>query len=37
MVCLFLPKNVGFGRYRRFKVLGLHGRLDLIALFILGF
>jgi len=37
MVCLFLPKNVWFGRYRRFRVLGLHGRFNLIIVFILGF
>jgi hypothetical protein len=37
MVCLVLLKSVGFGRYGRFRVLGLHGRFDLIAFFILGF
>jgi hypothetical protein len=37
VVCLVLLKSEWFGRYRKFKVLGLHGRLNWIALFILGF
>jgi hypothetical protein len=33
MVKLVLPKNVGFARYRRFGVFGLHGHFDLILVF----
>jgi hypothetical protein len=32
----FLPKNVRFGRYKRFKVLRLHGCFNLITLFYFG-
>ncbi len=37
VVELFLPKNLGFARYRRFRVFGLHGYFDFIAVFFLGF
>jgi hypothetical protein len=37
LVKLFLPKNVGFGRYWRFGVFGLHGHLDPIVIFFWGF
>jgi hypothetical protein len=37
VVELFLAKSVGFSRYGRFGVFGLHGPFDLIANFFLGF
>jgi hypothetical protein len=37
MVELFLVFNGQFARYRRFGVFGLHGHLDSIAVFFLGF
>jgi hypothetical protein len=37
VVKLFLPKNVGFARYKRFGVFGLHGHFDPITVFFLGF
>ncbi len=33
VVDLFFSKSVGFGRYIRFWVFGLHGHLDPIAVF----
>jgi hypothetical protein len=33
MVVLVLPKGVGFARYRRFGVFGLHGHFDQILIF----
>jgi hypothetical protein len=37
VMCLVLLKCVRCGRYRRFKVLGLHRHFDLIVFLILGF
>jgi hypothetical protein len=37
MVKLVLAKCVGFARYKRFGVFGLHGHFDLILVFFKGF